>query len=183
MGIYDKELQDIENSMNDNIQRLSALLNELSINDLYRETDAIRQLHNQQVNEYNRLTGETFSGAPELNEELTRTELLQRYIELYKEGNQLAIIIKSSKETEKAMEEYSRVVENKPIKKDAREDVSHHSTPQTPFQHQIVTLCQEYGECYETQQTIMVAKEMEEEMNASLEKYNELTSSFNIGKK
>lgn len=179
MGKYDAQLQAVERDMNDNVERLRELLDALPIIDLYRETDDVRQLHNQQVEEYNHRLKRTFPVAPELNEELTKAELMQRFIKLYTEGNQLAIVIKTSKQSEKAMEEYLRVTGKKPAAKEvgkAADDTPSHNIGWTPFQRQISTLCQEYGQLFETKQTIMVAKKLEEEKEEALKKYNELKS-------
>lgn len=180
MGKYDVQLQSVERSMNENIQRLRELLDALPINDLYRETDDIRQLYDQQVDEYNHRSKRTFPFAPELNEELTKYELIDQYIKLYAEGNQIAIMIKSSKRYEKSREEL-RATGKKPAAKEAEksgEDApSHNTTTRTLFRRQIATLCQEYGQLFEAKTTLMVAKE-QEKVEEAVKKYNELKSLY-----
>lgn len=181
MSKYDEQLQAVEKGLNDNIQRLRELLYALSINDLYRETDDIRQLHNQQVEKYNHLSKRAAPVASALNEELTIPELMQQYIKLYTDGNQIAITIKTFQQSEKAMDDYLRITGKKPAEKETNktdEGYPDHNITQTPFQSHIATLCHEYGQLFEKKQTILVLKEMQKEKEKTFEKYSTQMSSF-----
>ena len=139
----DEAIKFYEDTMAANIDTVASLLELLPDPQLFSETQTLCEIYNGLTVEYNALANEkNEKTTAEPSEECSRPDLIQKFIDVYQEGNQLFVRIKLKKEADRAYADYEKATRGAAAAGGASAVVYRNFNP--PISHFMKVSCHNY---------------------------------------